>query len=81
MCLSCNRSVGVHKPEIKQLFKEPAFRAKVSLHTHDNKEIYLSEEQIKEIEEQALVLIATGVDFCTDIWAVQWPKYYKPKTF
>lgn len=52
------------------------------VYLHDpinNKSIMLSDEQIEEIGENALAIVATGTDDWIDIWALQWPNNYKIK--
>lgn len=86
MCLSCANIGAKGKKEIKNLFifkkkdkTEIYFRAYI--HTHTNGLIELSKLQIDEIIKNALVVIATGIDLSLDIWAVQWPRDYKVKTW
>lgn len=90
MCLACKREVGAHgKEQIEKLFTFPTWAKRTTqkgfgmsgnyLHTHDNKEIELNWAQLGEIINNALVVIATGVDTRVDIWAIQWKNDYKVK--
>lgn len=51
------------------------------LHTHDNKLIELTDKQIKEITENSVALIITGVDTRIDVWGIQWINDYNPISF
>lgn len=51
------------------------------LHTHDNKQIILNFIQIQEIVNNAIAVIATGVDMQIDVWCIQWPRDYKTINF
>lgn len=83
MCLNCAIS---QQPNIRCLLrgedlkKEFANPGKVYLRKPDNTVITLSLEQQKEIHENAVVIVVTGVDLMTDIWGIQWPNDYKVKT-
>lgn len=50
------------------------------LHTPDNKRINLTQRQVNEIINHALVIVHTGVDTQIDIWGIQWPTDYIVKT-
>jgi hypothetical protein len=86
MCLACRPDIGAHgKNQIRSILKWKSkdgkwYTFKSRIHTFDNKIIYLNQKQINEIIQHALVVISTGVDLQNDIWAIQWPNDYKPKT-
>lgn len=50
------------------------------LRTFNNKEINLTTAQTEEIVNNALAVIATGIDMSVTIWAIQWPNDYVVKT-
>ncbi len=50
------------------------------LHLANGNKIVLTKENIEEIVNHALAVIATGVDTQIDVWAIQWPNDYKVKT-
>jgi len=95
MCLACARGHGAHgKEQIRELFSINPFEGMTvkqmieistvtgnMLNTHDNRKIELTKEQVDEICDHALVVIATGVDTRIDVWAIQWPIEYTVKTF
>lgn len=94
MCLTCAKTHPlVDKPFLEELFYpklNDTFRklkhAGIGesgnyLHTHDNKLINLNYNQINEIIDHALGVIVTGIDLRLDVWAIQWPNDYQPKTF
>lgn len=92
MCLACHRKIGVHgKEAIEKVFDFPDWATDLTkagygvsgniLHTHDNKEINLTYDQVREIIDNALVVVVTGVDTRVDVWAVQWPKDYSVVNF
>lgn len=51
------------------------------LHTHDNKILELTDKQIKEINENSVAIVLTGVDTRVDVWGIQWLNDYKPISF
>jgi len=78
MCLTC--AFGrMTKEQKKKLFI--CGHEKVVIHTYDNKEFSVTRLQMDEIIQHALYVVATSVDFSTDIWAIQWPRDYEVKTF
>ena len=81
MCLCCHNKIipTVGKEAIsKALDFNPT---KTSIRTFDNKIIFLNQKQIDEIKENALLIVATGVDLSCDIWAIQWPNHYEVQSF
>ena len=94
MCLACGNLGAQGKEQIKELFNfQPFGNMSVEqmksipgsftgniLHTPNNDEITLTINQVEEICNNALVVIATGVDTRIDIWAIQWPTNYEVKT-
>lgn len=54
----------------------------IYIHTHANTVLPLTQLEIDEIKENALALIAMGVEGgLLYIWAIQWPFDYKPVSF
>ena len=78
MCLACT-NLGAQTKEQKQNIFEYS-RDKSYIFAYNNKRFKLNDAQIDEIIEHALCVISTGVDLSCDIWAIQWPNDYIPKT-
>lgn len=83
MCLNClaqqtNTDV-LNKEKIAKAmdFYHPK---KTFVHSYNGELIKVSKEQFEEIRDNAIALVATGVDMSFDIWAVQWPREYTVKT-
>jgi hypothetical protein len=79
MCLNCKNLINIvnDKEQLKKIFK---FTSNKYLHTHNNCLLKLNNKQLKEIEENAIVVVITSVDLSCDIWAIQWPNTYATKT-
>lgn len=72
---------GFEKLTLDDFKNIPGSKTGNTLHTHDNQRIDLTDKQIKEMVENALVVIATGIDTHVDVWAIQWPNDYIPISF
>lgn len=85
MCLNCsiklNKSIMPwDKQEIDKMLSIKWNT--VYIHTHANTVFPLAQLEIEEIKDNALALIAMGVEGgLLFIWAIQWPSHYKPIYF
>lgn len=79
MCLNCANIGAKGKEAIIKLLSFCPY--KNYLVTPDNKYVLLNNKQTDEIIKNAVVVVATGVDFITHIWAIQWPKDYEVQNF
>lgn len=85
MCLTC--SISLNKPilpwdpeEIKKTLSLDWNT--IYIHTHANTVLPLTQLEIEEIKENAVALIAMGIEGgLLFIWAIQWPNDYKPIYF
>lgn len=73
------KELGNDEVSIEQL-KGISSKTGNEIRTFDNKIINLTNIQEKEICENAIAVVATGIDTSITIWAIQWPNNYIVKT-
>ncbi len=74
------KKLGNNEVSIEQLRNIPGSITGNDLHTFNNKVINLTTIQEKEIADNAIAVIATGIDTSITIWAIQWENDYVVKT-
>lgn len=88
MCLTCCKDIRTNRfpPPLKEASKLLAFGddmevpVKGEIMWPDGGCTPLTKEIAEEIKAHALVVVATGIDLSTCIWAIQWPTGYTSKT-